>query len=398
MHPFDRYQSVIADLSEKAYRRGIHYQLDHLHNFLADLGNPHLNLKNIIHIAGTNGKGSTLTFIASALIQNGFSVATFTSPHLQDYRERIACNFEPISETDFCSLYNEIKKNDGFYQLTEFEILTLMSILYFNRLQPDFIIYETGLGGRLDATNVFMPILSIITRIDYDHQAILGNTLTAIAAEKAGIIKPFIPVLTTTQAPDILQVLQSQAKDQKAPFKVIPALASIPPGFQMNGSYQTENLALAKSAIDHLKSIGISLDDAQTEKGFKFAKIAGRYDQYTLNNQTIIMDAGHNPSGISALVKTLQRDYPNPSFSVMVGIIRTKDVHTMMMHLLPIAKTIYYCDFEPETSYAFSEIQSAFPSAPLVPFSFQDPLPPGEPLIVTGSIYFLSKFIATFLK
>jgi len=144
------YSQTISDLQEKVFKRGVNYNLDNLLNFLDLLGNPHLELNNVIHIAGTNGKGSTMTFIASALKEAGYIIGTFSSPHIHCYTERICLDNEPIPKDIFSTIFNNIRKLSGFDLLTEFEVIMVISILYFIWQQTDFLIYETGLGGRLD--------------------------------------------------------------------------------------------------------------------------------------------------------------------------------------------------------------------------------------------------------
>lgn len=387
------YQEVINDLARTASVRGIRYDLDHLYGFLQKLGNPHQQLHNIIHIAGTNGKGSTLTFIASALIHCGFSVGTYTSPHLFQYTERICLNFKPIFEQEFVVLYAMLKQYPDIQQLTEFEILTVLSFLYFIQKKPDFMIYEVGLGGRLDATNLVSPLLSIITRIDYDHQALLGDTLEKIAFEKAGIIKKEVPVLTFAQKKEVMAVLSRQAYLMSAPFIVVRPTPMNYARFQLKGAYQKYNYALAKKAIHLLLEKGffsnINLDCV--EKGFWEAFIPCRYQKIQFKNQTLILDAAHNPNGIDSLINTLKRDYPHQKFAFLMGIIQSKDMVCMIQKVLQVARVIYYCDFESGKSFSFQVICDTFPSAPIVSYFLKDPLP-GEPLLViTGSIYFLGQ-------
>ena len=196
---------------------------------------------------------STTAFISHSLSHLGYQVGTYTSPHLFDYRERLQLNHTPISESDFTDYISQVIEVSSD-RLTEFEILTLASFLYFRDTSPDFVIYETGLGGRLYTTNVITPILTLITRIDYDHQDLLGPTLTDIATEKAGIIKPNCPVITiSTQPTEALTVLEATSKAQAAPLKVAQPL-SLPSSFAMQGAFQEENIAIADEAISNLFS------------------------------------------------------------------------------------------------------------------------------------------------
>jgi dihydrofolate synthase / folylpolyglutamate synthase len=372
----------------------INYSLDKLDLFLKKLGHPQLALKNIIHIAGTNGKGSTLTFLSAALQEAGFRVGAFTSPHIKNYQERIALNGQPISKKEFDAFERNLKKIKGFVKLTEFERLTIISVLYFKAQKPDFIIYEVGLGGRLDATNIFEPILTIITKIGLDHQEFLGRTLTTIARDKAGIIKPHIPLVTIAQSPKVISVFKEICQEKKAPLKIVHKLAAIPPGYSLSGSFQQENLALAKAALAVLgaqKDSSMQHISAQVfERGLSKAFIWGRYLKLKKEHQIIIVDCAHNALGVRNLIKTLQKDYPHQKFSFLLGIKHDKNARQMLKSLEPLASRLYYCDWDPTFSYNFSQIRKLFKSPKLTEFRLKEPLPQDTHLVITGSIYFVS--------
>ena len=371
-------------------QKKINYSLANIKKACLKLNNPEKKLKNIIHIAGTNGKGSTLTFLASALIANGYKVATYTSPHLVSYTERFCINFKPIDFEKFVEYQDLIKSKTGdlFNNLTEFEVLTLISFLYFKEEKPDFIIYETGLGGRLDATNLVKPILSIITKIDYDHKEILGKSLKQIAVEKAGIIKKNTLVITIKQKKVVLNVIQKQAQIKNSEFNIVRSVSNIPKDFCMHASYQKQNLALAKKAIRILQKMGINLNHDKLLDGFKNAQILGRYQKITRNSQQIILDAAHNPAGIKSLIKALKREYPEQEFDFLIGIIKTKDVQEMLELIFKFAQKIYYCEFEDNLSIPFSEIHRLNPDVQKVKITDLKKLQSPN-LIITGSIYFL---------
>lgn len=206
-------------LSQKVFRRGIKYDLTNMQKALSELRHPEKGLPNPIHVAGTNGKGSTVGMLSKSLMDNGARVGSFTSPHIRSYCERICINQTPISQDRFDQYFNQVMAIDVYDELTEFEVLTLMALLVFKDSQPDYTCIEVGLGGRLDATNIISPILSIITKIGWDHADILGSTLSEIASEKAGIIKPNVPVLTPhTQNRTALKVIKTTATAQNAPL------------------------------------------------------------------------------------------------------------------------------------------------------------------------------------
>src|SRR5215475_13021130 len=187
-------------------------------------GNPHHQLR-FIHVAGTNGKGSTCAMLESIYREAGLRVGLFTSPHLVSFGERIQVNREPIPESEVVSLVMEMQSLLKHFSIEEhptfFEVVTVMALRYFSRQQCDLVIWETGLGGRLDATNIVTPLASVITNVQYDHQKYLGETLASIAAEKAGIIKPRIPIITATDAPEALPVIVETALGQESPLTVV---------------------------------------------------------------------------------------------------------------------------------------------------------------------------------
>lgn len=381
------FPSVVKHLSTRAYQQGIRYDLGPFQAVLQRLGNPHLGLKNCIHIAGTNGKGSTLTFLASALHASGFTVGTYTSPHFISYTERMSFNFKAMSEDDFCRYFKLVCEADPQCSLTEFEILTAMSFLYFKEIKPDYILYETGLGGRLDATNVIQPILSIITQIGLDHQAILGKTCALIAQEKAGIIKPDVPALVLQQSPAVMAVFQKEAGKNNAPLSLVPALKRMPAGYQMSAPYQRSNLALALAALIQLGAMG-----PESEQGLKIAQIWGRYLKIKTGSQTLVIDAAHNPQGVRALLKGLKRDFSGIQPIFVTGIYKTKEAQKMVQLLQGYSPFCYYCDFEPGRSFSLKEIQQWAPQVKPYTKKKIPAIPHGEVVVLTGSIYFISLF------
>ncbi len=384
---------IIHELSEKHSQKGINYNLKNFRYALKLLGNPEKKIKNVIHIAGTNGKGSTLTFLASALKNNGYRVGTYTSPHLVSYLERIAINFQLISEENFKKVYFELKNKLGktLNLLTEFEILTIIAFCYFQKQKPDFVILETGLGGRLDATNVVKPILSIITKIGFDHQAILGNTLMKITQEKAGIMKYQTPIITIKQDKKIIEKLNQIATKKHSELMIVNPVSKIPAGFLLNATYQKENLALAKKSLEIIRKLGFKLNKTQSSVGLKSAKINCRYEKICFDNKTIIFDAGHNPLGIKSLLKSLKLEFPYEQITFIVGIIKTKSFFEMLKLISTSYNDIFYCDFEPGFSYSYQEINRLFPK--IEPYYLHDPIPDiNNIIVITGSIYFLGSF------
>jgi dihydrofolate synthase/folylpolyglutamate synthase len=378
------YDDVIASLQNLAQKKGINYSLDRLNPFLESLGNPHLLLRNCIHIAGTNGKGSTVAFIKSILIGLGYSVGTYTSPHQYSYCERIAIDHTPISESDFCRLF-ELCLPYHSQGLTEFETLTIMSFLYFNENQPDYILYETGLGGRLDATNVINPKLCIITKIDYDHQAILGDTLEKIATEKAGIMKANVPVLTTlAQQESVLELLIEKSIEKNSPLIPVAPLDVMPYGSKLNADCQRINAALAKAAVRQVEFLS---NERLLVRGIQEAYLWGRFEEKFYPNTHLILDGAHNPAGIASLAKTFKEKYPNKKPLIIVGIHQAKALNEMIQGLYEISDNLYYCQFDSNFSTPIDTVQRLFPA--IKEYTLNTRLPDSEIIIFTGSLYLL---------
>jgi len=385
-----KHTKCIKTLSQKVFRRGINYDLSHIKTCLQQLGNPQNQLPKTIHIAGTNGKGSTLTFLAAGLQAAGFTVGTFTSPHIKNYTERIQLNAKTISKDKFTSIFSEIqsKLTPNFDTLTEFEVLTLMAIIHFASKKPDFCIFETGLGGRLDATNTIQPHLTLLTPISLDHQAILGETITKIAAEKAGIIKPNIPILCAKQFLEAQKVITATAIQNNAPLTIIKPRKLIAEGFKLNANYQTQNLALAEAAIDHLIGPGTS----KTPKilaGLKNAIIFGRFQRIETDRQTIILDAAHNQAGIMALKEALTQQFPNRKPAIVVGLQKNRSAD-LLTEFLTIGPNLRYCEFCPENALPIKKAKDSLPNLPTWKLNSFEELSNEHLIVFSGSIYFLS--------
>ncbi|MBA3723146.1 MAG: bifunctional folylpolyglutamate synthase/dihydrofolate synthase [Parachlamydiaceae bacterium] len=267
-----------------------------------------------IHVAGTNGKGSVTTKIAKGIQSAGYRVGLYTSPHISCFRERISINGEMISEKSIEEILPtifEVIKNHSI-SATFFEIATVLALIHFANQKVDFVILETGLGGRFDATNIVNPILSVITSISLDHTEYLGHTIEEIAKEKAGIIKDNIPVVIGPKTPyDIIKIF---ADDKKSPL------------FQVAGEYPTfeeENCMIAKTALKHL-SVKYKISDQDITNGLK-ARQPCRFQVLT-NPCTIILDVAHNPDGLSHLFQAVQHHFGNRSIRILFGLSKNKDI------------------------------------------------------------------------
>lgn len=378
------FSNAIATLQQAIYRRGIHYSLDRLYEPLARLNNPHTTLPPVIHVAGTNGKGSTVTFIASALSSVGLTVGTYTSPHILSYRERIAINGIPISEPDFCHYLDLASQASGPDLSSEFELLTLMALRYFSDKAPDIIIIETGLGGRLDATNVITPILTVLTPIGLDHQDILGESIQEIAHEKAGIIKPGIPVISALQSPEVSQVLTNEAHRISSPITFITPWDQIPDHFRLRADYQRQNVAVAeasaKQALAHINRLPKNI-----LAGLAKASIWGRYNQYRHHNAIITVDGAHNSHGFNALFNS----HPHPT-TLWMGMLCTKSLTDAVRYIPDSVQAIYlYCP-DPDRWHSPDTLQP-LTSTPIYDGSNTTLFPPHTTdLLITGSLYFIA--------
>lgn len=348
---------------------GSNYGLERTEKLLEKLGNPHEKIK-LIHIAGTNGKGSTSSILGNILISHGYRVGFFNSPHLEDIEETIRINNENIKEEEFIELINEIKVyvdeviEEGFNHPTEFEVLTCIMFLYLYRKKVDFGIIEVGLGGRLDSTNVINPILSIITSISLDHINILGDNITEITKEKCGIIKKNTPVITCMQKDEALEVIIEKASlmnsnlivsnsnnfrfinvsfndkiyqevgfkfDEKEEILKLPLL----------GDHQIINLSLAISAIKELNSLNyIDLDIEKVKFGVFNTKWNGRLE--VINKEPIIvLDGAHNLEGIEVLKRSIDKYFKFNNLYLVIGILKDKEVEKMVEVITPSANKVY---------------------------------------------------------
>jgi dihydrofolate synthase/folylpolyglutamate synthase len=309
---------------------------------------PHLQLR-FIHVAGTNGKGSTCAMLESIYRAAGLKVGLFTSPHLVAFSERIQVNRQPIPEADVVRLVREIQPLLHQFGPEEhptfFEVVTIMALRYFAEQGCDLVIWETGLGGRLDATNIVTPLASVITNIQYDHQKWLGETLTSIATEKAGIIKPGVPALTATEEPEGLEVIIARARALGSALTIVtrqqvdaPFLAKIQ--LSLLGEHQRLNAALAAATVRQLGSL-IPVDDAQVKKGLESVQWAGRLQVCRRGTrQKVVLDGAHNIAGVRTLVSALQQYFPGQTATLILGILDDKDWPEMCRLLAPLGRRV----------------------------------------------------------
>jgi dihydrofolate synthase/folylpolyglutamate synthase len=350
MKKFDP-SAYLAGLNIDVMRFG----LETIDELLSRMGNPQNDYKTIL-IAGTNGKGSTATMTASILRSAGCKVGLYTSPHLVDVRERIVVNGKKIAKKDFDQIIANIKEKVK-NPLTYFELLTAGAFIYFQRQKVDIAVLEVGLGGRLDATNVCRPLVSIITNIAFEHMAYLGNTLESITREKAGIIKQNGICLTAAKQKNVLEVLKNicaerEAKlyrlgsdikiiKQKNSFFAYRGLYRKLSGLtiSLQGKHQLANAALAVATIELSDKNGLKIDNDAIRAGLKKASLDARLE--VLQKEPLfLLDGAHNPAGISVLCRALKNDFSYKRLILIFSSLIDKDYRQMLKKIAPLANKI----------------------------------------------------------
>jgi dihydrofolate synthase / folylpolyglutamate synthase len=348
------------------------FKLERMQELNDSLGKPDATYP-IIHVAGTKGKGSVCVLCAYALMQAGYKVGLYTSPHLDDYAERIQINGEFIPHAHLAEMVESIKSEvAAIPELTTFEITTALALKYFERQKVDAAVIEVGLGGRLDATNVVHPVVSVITSISYDHTHLLGNTLTEIAGEKAGIIKTGIPVVCSPQVEEARIVIERVAKERGSPFFLIgrdihfkekshtfdgqsfevwsqegnhkrPLTLSIP----FLGAHQVDNAATAYGALQIFDKSGLKIEQGAIKCGFSSAFWPGRFE-IIQKSPPVILDCAHNRDSALKLRQTLDEYYPGKPVTMVFGASEDKDIEGMFMELIPrVTELITVKSFHP---------------------------------------------------
>ncbi len=304
------YEHLVARLFEISLSRGMNLSLDNA-QLLADLLDHPERAYSTVHVAGTNGKGSVTTKIGKVLELSGYKVGVYTSPHLFSFRERIAINGECISEEDVVAGLTRIFSviDEKGITPTYFEILTFLAFDFFRKSEVDIAVVETGLGGRLDATNLIVPLVSIVTSISEDHMPLLGSTLEEVAQEKAGIIKPHVPLVIGPEAD--FQALQRQAALCHSPLYRVPKISE---------DYDVENSSIAKEAL-HLLKGEFTITNAALEKGLKMRPFC-RFEEV----EGVVFDVAHNLAGFKALFRMCALHFPHTPLRVIIGMSKDKEI------------------------------------------------------------------------
>lgn len=320
---------------------GVKLGLENMRKLLAELDLPRPGQK-FIHIAGTNGKGSVSAFIHSLLKAAKVNAGLFTSPHLINFRERIKDAERMITPAELSALIEQLRQKCQGWEPhpTFFELAFAAAMNWFKQRERDWVILETGMGGRLDATNTMTPAVSVITSISFDHQNMLGNTLKEIASEKAGIIKPGVPIVTLRQRPDVMQVLTQTARERGAPLTIVTTPHR---GYQLGlyGQHQMWNAALAVTA---LKVAGFKMTDHILRDGLLKVDWPARFQR--LESGRLIIDGAHNPDAAETLVRTWHQAFPGEKASIIFGGVTSKDLITTMRALQPIAARWHFATFQ----------------------------------------------------
>ncbi len=331
--------------------------LTRIEKLLRALGDPHKKYKSA-HVAGSKGKGSTVTMLAGMLSNTGYRVGLYVSPHVMTLRERISINGEMISESEFTKCLSQVSiaaQKPSIGEPTYFELMTAVAFLYFAEKGVEIAVVETGLGGRFDATNIISPEVVGITNISYDHMPILGNTLEEIASEKAGVFKQGIPVVASPQAESVDKLLRDRAEELQCPFQMTgkengfsfrfessPALGphtricvTTPTSHfehvhaPLLGDHQAVNCALALGMLDMLKTRGVAVDDRLAVEGLADIKLIGRMEM-VYEDPRILVDGAHNASSVDTLMRAIGQNVPYDSMVIIFGCRKDKDIDGML--------------------------------------------------------------------
>lgn len=368
---------MFSRVGAAAYKEDLHNTVE----LCKAIGDPHLQFKTI-HVAGTNGKGSTSHMLAAILQEAGYKTGLYTSPHINAFGERIRINGAMIDEAFVVDFVERTKAISESIQPSFFELTVAMAFEYFAKEQVDIAIIETGLGGRLDSTNIITPILSIITNIGYDHMNLLGDTLPAIAGQKAGIIKQNVPAVIGELTPETMKVFVAEANKKEAPLYFVQSRFIVefiePTGnllfcnvkdlatntveklrLDLNGIYQAKNVCTVLMAVDLLRRQGYQLPEKVLHDGLEQVKkltgLRGRWDVIQ-NHPTVILDVAHNAAGIKQVLTQLQYNYASANLHFILGFVKDKDV-AHVLELFPDNAQYYFTNANIPRALPATELQ-----------------------------------------
>ncbi|UKJ44209.1 folylpolyglutamate synthase/dihydrofolate synthase family protein [Lysinibacillus sp. ACHW1.5] len=405
---FDHYKEKWQVKSDDIIKPG----LTAIEEALSYLGNPEQTLR-VVHLAGTNGKGSTLTFLEAIAQEHGLRVGKFMSPCIVDVHDQIQIAGQPITEAEMDQVFQQIHEAGLSGKLTDFELLTVAAFLHFVNGQVDIALIEAGMGGLLDSTNVVTPIVSIIPSIALEHTKFLGDTLESIAHHKAGIIKQQRPVIIGELPGEAKRVVDAVAVRKKATLFALGqhfAIKQTTDGesymndvqqFQitnlnrsMKGTHQGNNMALAITAFFEVTSVlGVSIDQTAIRQAVQKASILGRFEEIM---PFVILDGAHNPASAEKLVETIQCEYPNEPITFVVGILADKDIQQILRLLEQVSDDFYFVDFANSRAmpaHQMVKLSHATSKTTLVDYTsfIQAQSHRQQRTIVAGSLYLLTE-------
>ncbi|GEN33018.1 bifunctional folylpolyglutamate synthase/dihydrofolate synthase [Aneurinibacillus danicus] len=421
----DQALSWLAGLERFSVRPG----LARMEYMMERLGHPERRLK-FIHIAGTNGKGSTAAFLHAILRRAGQDVGMFVSPYVTSFHERIQYNGSYITTEELVELIEKVKpvveemKESEFGTPTEFEVVTALALLYFATVTyPDIVVWETGLGGRLDSTNIVHPLACIITNVGLDHINILGEDLPAIAREKAGIIKNGVPIITGKMPGKALEIIEEAARSRRASIYrageeydavrirendremmdfagMFGSVAGCELG--LVGAHQVDNAAAALMTLQVLSNyFALYIEEEHIREGLREARWPGRFEKIS-EAPDVILDGAHNAEGVSALIQTVQDYYPGRKVSLVFSALADKNYAEMAWQLAPICNRVWVTKNDHPRAARVEDLAAAFrTAAPDMPVQAEEnwqeawrqalhTVTPQEVLLVAGSLYFIS--------
>ncbi len=411
-----KYEETVEFLYQLQWH-GMRMDLAPISRLLDAVGRPHESYA-VLHVGGTNGKGSTAAMLASILCEAGYSVGLYTSPHLVDFTERIRINGRPIAADDVVALTEELRaRMPADVEPTFFEFTTAMAFLAFAAARVEIAVIEVGMGGRLDATNVVRPLVSVITNVDLDHQRYLGDTITAIAEEKAGIIKPGVPVVTAAAHPAALAVLGARAAERGSPLTVIGrdvhVTGASPAAFSYHGltqhmggltcpllgRHQVANASAVLAAVEHARAQGLAIPIDAVWRGLANVRWEGRLEVIR-SRPRLVVDGAHNAAGAAALADFLDGERRAGRIGrlvVVFGILADKDLHAIIDRVGSLADEIVltepaYHRAAPVDALLDAASSLAVPvrGAPSVASALEEVearLAPGDWCVITGSLY-----------
>ncbi|WP_162805736.1 folylpolyglutamate synthase/dihydrofolate synthase family protein [Sporosarcina sp. PTS2304] len=377
--------------------------LDAIEEALAAVLNPEKDLR-IIHVAGTNGKGSTIAVMEAVLRAHGFTTGVFSSPAILDIHDQIRINGQPIKPDELAYVFEEMEAAGLSGLLTDFELLTVAAFLAFRNAAPDYILLETGMGGKFDSTNVVTPLVSVITSIALDHTGFLGDTIERITSHKAGIIKPHIPVVIGDVTDEARDVIIAQAKQTKSLVRVYGenfymevgdvetyrGMSTFElPTRQMKGPHQAINHAVA---LEALSLAGVPLKQREVARAIAAVQLPYRFQKIAEN---VYIDGAHNPAAAAMLVRTIEEQFPGEKVDWIVGMLNTKDYEKTLKILTPLANSFTFVDFPHPQAAKAQDLQAVCPVENSCILSSRDIELTAQQTVhvIVGSLYLLNDLL-----